>query len=40
VDHFPLWAKEEALVQNCMQEEFVFYNSLAEPIFAYFGGEK
>jgi hypothetical protein len=40
LEHFPLRAKEEALVQNCMQEEFVFYTSLTEPIFAYFGSEK
>jgi hypothetical protein len=38
LEHFPLRAKEEALVQNCTQVEFVFYNALSEPIFQYFGG--
>jgi hypothetical protein len=40
LEHFPLRAKEEALVQNCIQQEFVFYTALTEPIFAYFGSEK
>jgi hypothetical protein len=40
LEHFPLRAKEEALVQNCMQVEFIFYNALTEPIFAYFGSDK
>jgi hypothetical protein len=40
LEHFPLRAKEERLVQNCMQEEFVFYNALTEPIFQYFGGDR
>jgi hypothetical protein len=40
LEHFPLRAKEEALVQNCMQEEFIFYNALTEPIFAYFGSDR
>lgn len=40
LEHFPLRAKEEALVQNCIQQEFTFYNALTEPIFAYFGGDR
>jgi hypothetical protein len=40
LEHFPLRAKEEALVQNCMQVEFVFYNALTEPIFAYFSSDR
>jgi hypothetical protein len=40
LEHFPLRAKEEALVQNCMQQEFIFYNSLTEPIFTYFGSDR
>jgi hypothetical protein len=40
MEHFPLRAKEEALVQNCMQHEFVFYNALTEPIFQHFGGDR
>jgi hypothetical protein len=40
LEHYPLRAKEEALVQNCMQEEFIFYNTLTEPIFEYFGGDR
>ncbi len=40
LEHFPLRAKEQALVQNSMQEEFVFYNTLTEPIFQYFGGDR
>jgi hypothetical protein len=40
LEHFPLRTKEDALVQNCMQEEFVFYNALTEPIFAYFGSDR
>lgn len=39
LEHHPLRAKEEALVQNCMQFEFTFYNALTEPIFQYFGGD-
>ena len=40
LEHFPLRAKEEALVQNCTQTEFVFFNSLTEPLFQYFGANK
>ena len=40
LEHYPLRAKEEALVQNSTQEIFTFYNSLTEPIFQYFGGDK
>jgi hypothetical protein len=40
LEHFPLRAKEEALVQHSMQVEFVFYNALTEPIFQYFGGDR
>jgi hypothetical protein len=40
LEHFPLRAKEEALVQHCIQEEFTFYNALTEPIFQYFGGDR
>jgi hypothetical protein len=40
LEHFPLRAKEEALVQNCIQNEFVFFNALTEPIFSYFGGDR
>jgi hypothetical protein len=40
LEHFPLRAKEEALVENCIQQEFVFYNALTEPILAYFGSDR
>ena len=40
LEHFPLRAKEEALIQNCIQTEFVFFNSLTEPLFQYFGANK
>ncbi len=40
LEHFPLRAKEERLVQNCMQNEFIFFNALTEPIFAYFGSDR
>jgi hypothetical protein len=40
LEHFPLRAKEEELVQHCIQEEFIFYNALTEPIFQYFGGDR
>jgi hypothetical protein len=40
LEHFPLRAKEETLLQNCVEEEFIFYNSLTEPIYQYFGGAR
>lgn len=40
LEHFPLRIKEETLVQNCVQYEFIFFNALTEPIFSYFGGDR
>ncbi len=40
LEHYPLRAKEEELVKNCQQENFIFFNSLTEPIFQYFGGDR
>jgi hypothetical protein len=40
LEHYPLRTKEEALVKNCLQENFIFFNSLTEPIFQYFGGDR
>jgi hypothetical protein len=40
LEHFPLRAKEEALVQNCFQDEFIFFNALTEPIYKYFGSDR
>ena len=40
LEHFPLRAKEEGLIQNCIQTEFIFFNALTEPIFQYFGSDR
>ncbi len=40
LEHHPLRAKEEALVQNCLQQRFTVYNSSTEPLFTQFGGER
>ena len=40
MEHFPLPAKEEGLIQNCIQTEFIFFNALTEPIFQYFGSDR
>lgn len=40
LEHYPLRAKEEQLLQNTAQQEFKVYNSLTEPFFHFFGGDK
>jgi len=40
LEHYPLRAKEEALVQHCSQQKFTVYNALTEPLFTQFGGER
>ena len=40
LEHYPLRAKEDALVQHCLQPRFTVYNSLTEPLFTQFGGER
>ncbi len=39
LEHHPLRTVEEAKLQYLIQETFVFYNALTEPIFQLFGGE-
>jgi hypothetical protein len=40
VEHYPLSAKEEELLTNSQQQNFIFYNALTEPLFQYFGSHK
>jgi len=40
LEHFPLYAKEEELVKNWDVKKLDVYNSLDEPLFKYFGGDK
>jgi hypothetical protein len=40
LEHYPLRAKEEALVKDFGQEEFLFYNALTDPLFQTFGGDR
>ena len=39
-EHYPLFTKENELLEKLQLVEAIFYSALDEPFFSYFGGEK